>query len=57
MDFLGDIPFLQRYLMTALISTSFSIWSKWHTPLLIKNVYYVTRVTRSVNFNNISVTR
>jgi hypothetical protein len=28
-------PFLQMYLMTALIST-FSIWSKWHTSLLIK---------------------
>jgi hypothetical protein len=30
MDFLGG-----GYLMTALIST-FSIWSKWHTPVLIK---------------------
>jgi hypothetical protein len=32
---LWDIPFLQGYLTTALILT-FSNWSKWHAPLLIK---------------------
>jgi hypothetical protein len=54
-----DTPFLQRYLMTALILT-FSIWSKWHTPSLINMCFMLlnlckTRVTWSVIFNKISV--
>jgi hypothetical protein len=53
MDFLGDIPFLQRYLMTTLIS-NFSVWSKWHAPLLTKVCFMLLNLYKTA-CNSVSI--